>query len=312
MERAGAASIEDRLGEELDRRSARLSIAVFATGAGALGRLRATRPQLRSVVVLTDATAHRLWAHPGIDRYLALSPLAAASLRTYLPAADIAVIPPPVRPSCYAPPGRDEARRRFGLDPDVPVALLTAGAWGRASLDDLARVLLEAGLGVVALAGSNAALHARLGALPARRRPQGTQRLLVCGWTDEVPELMAASDVVVSTPGQACHEARAVGRPVVLLDVVPGHGRENLLAELALGGALASSPQPQQMLAAVRAVLDGVAGPLPAWPVSDEAAWHAAFLAAISDLGAPPARSGEHLVPEVAQAEQQEQGEEAA
>ncbi len=287
MERWAAAALEGPLGAEVDTRSTRLAIAAFATGAGTLGRLRAGRPGLRAVVVLTDATAHRLWAHPGVDRYVALSPLAAATLRRYLPRVDAAVVPPPVRPACYSPPSRDEARRRYGIPSQGPVALVTAGAWGRASLDELAEVLLAAGIGVIALAGSNGALRCRLDALAARLASSARERLVVRGWTEEVPELMAASDVVVSAPGQACHEARAVGRPVVLLDVVPGHGRENLLAELAAGGAIACGPEPVEVLAAVTAALDGVSGPLPAWPVRDEAEWNAAFLEAIADLRSP-------------------------
>lgn len=287
MERAGAGALAARLAEQLDARSTRLSIAVFATGAGALGRLRAERPYLRAAVVLTDATAHRLWAHPGIDRYLALSPLAAATLRRYLPRADVAVIPPPVRSSCYSPPGRDEARQQCGIETCGPVALITAGAWGRASLDEVAGALLDAGIGVIALAGSNAALRRRLEDLAGLLDGKARSRLTVRGWTNEVPELMAASDVVVSAPGQACHEARAVGRPVVLLDVVPGHGRENLLVELAAGGAIGTSAEPSAVTGAVQAALDGVCGPLPAWPVSSEAAWQSAFLAAIDDLRSP-------------------------
>jgi processive 1,2-diacylglycerol beta-glucosyltransferase len=290
MERAAAQSLAPALSAELDARSTRLAIAVFATGAGALGRLRAVRPDLRAAVVLTDATAHRLWAHPGVDRYLALSPLAAATLRRYLPRADAVVIPPPVRPGCYSPLGRDEARRRLGLGSGAgspPVVLLTAGGWGRASLDEIAAALLAAGLAVVALAGSNAALLRRLGTLAGALSTPDRGRLVVRGWSSDVPELMAASDVVVTAPGQSCHEARAVGRPLVVLDAVPGHGRENLLAELATGGAVGSGPEPAAVREAVTAVLDGVAGALPRWPVRSADQWNSAFLDALGPLRSP-------------------------
>lgn len=290
---AAAAALERPLVAALDDCSARLAIAVFATGAGALGRLRSKRPDLRAVVVLTDATAHRLWAHRGIDRYLALSTLASATLRRYLPNAEVPVIAPPVRPACYGAPSPAIARRRLDIFPgdesasELRVALLAAGAWGGAALDELSIELLERGFGVIALAGRNEALRRRLEALatalPATRR----DRFVVRGWTAGVPELMAASDVVVTTAGQACHEARAVGRPLVLLDVVPGHGRENLLAELAAGGALAAGSEPGAVSAAVKAVLAGAAGRLPPWPVPSLAAWNAQFLTAIDDLRSP-------------------------
>lgn len=285
IERAGAASLVPPLAAELDRRSTRLAVAVFATGAGALGRLRKTRPDLRSAVVLTDATAHRLWAHEGIDRYVALSALSAATLRRYLPGAEVVVVPPPVRPGCYGAPTRDEARVAAGLEwSSGTVVLLTAGAWGRAALDELADGLLRRRCQVIAVAGSNRAVLERLTSLASSLPAPAARRLAVRGWTDELPLLMAASDVVVTAPGQSCHEARAVGRPLVLLDVVPGHGRENLLAELALGGALSAAPEPGAVAAAAEAAAAGMAGPAPAWPVADRRAWDARFLAALGDL----------------------------
>ena len=57
------------------------------------------------------------------------------------------------------------------------------------------------------------------------------------GFTDRIPELMAAADLVITSSGDTCAEARAVGRPLLLLDLVPGHGRDNLQHELELGDA---------------------------------------------------------------------------
>ena len=51
---------------------------------------------------------------------------------------------------------------------------------------------------------------------------------------------MAASDLVITSSGDTCTEARTVGRPLLLLDVVQGHGRDNLQHELELGDAAVS------------------------------------------------------------------------
>jgi UDP-N-acetylglucosamine:LPS N-acetylglucosamine transferase len=66
---------------------------------------------------------------------------------------------------------------------------------------------------------------------------------------------MAASDVIVTSSGDTCREARVVGRPIVLLDVVPGHGRENLIHELELGGAAVCLPTPASVVGNVRRLL---------------------------------------------------------
>ena len=56
---------------------------------------------------------------------------------------------------------------------------------------------------------------------------------------------MAAADLVVTSSGDTCAEARTVGRPLLLLDVVQGHGRDNLQHELELGDAGVTSAAPR-------------------------------------------------------------------
>ena len=75
------------------------------------------------------------------------------------------------------------------------------------------------------------------------------------GYTDQVPALMAASDVVVTSSGDTCREARVIGRRMVLLDVVPGHGRENLMHEFELGDAAVCLPTPASVVGNVRRFL---------------------------------------------------------
>jgi processive 1,2-diacylglycerol beta-glucosyltransferase len=58
--------------------------------------------------------------------------------------------------------------------------------------------------------------------------------------------------VVVTSSGDTCREARTLGRGIVLLDVVPGHGRENLMHELELGGATVCMPTAKSIARAVR------------------------------------------------------------
>jgi hypothetical protein len=70
----------------------------------------------------------------------------------------------------------------------------------------------------------------------------------------------------------------------VLLDIVPGHGRENLLVELADGGAVAALPDPGLVVGAVDAVVHRrvvTAGP---WPVDSALDWQKLFIGAVADL----------------------------
>ena len=105
-------------------------------------------------------------------------------------------------------------------------------------------------------------------------------------FTSRIAELMSASDLVVTLPGAlTCGEARAVGRRLMLLDAMPGHGRENLQHELELGGAGACNPRPPEIAASVLAALDR---PGPAGPARPPGEWDQAFAAALARIGAGP------------------------
>ena len=188
---------------------------------------------------MTDSFAYGMWAHEGTDLFLVTSELAAASIRSYYPEARVAVVEAPVRPGFYGAPSQADARATLGVPPDARCILIMSGAWGIGPLDDVARALADEGWWVLAVSGTNARLGARLATVARQYRS-----VIPFGFTDRIPELMAASDVVLTSSGDTCREARAIGRRLVLLDVVPGHGRENLMHELELGDAAVCLPTP--------------------------------------------------------------------
>ncbi len=251
MDRAAVKVMLPKLIEEVDRFEPDLVVSVFATGASAAVHLKRTRPELATVVFMTDSFAHGMWAHQGTDLYLVTSELAAASVRRYHPEARVSVVEAPVRPDFYEAPPRADARDSLGVPHDAPCVLLMSGAWGIGPLDDVARALASEGWWVLAVSGTNESLGSRLAAV-GRDHPT----VITYGYTDQVPALMAASDVVVTSSGDTCREARVIGRRMVLLDVVPGHGRENLMHELELGDAAVCLPTPASVVGNVRRFLD--------------------------------------------------------
>jgi UDP-N-acetylglucosamine:LPS N-acetylglucosamine transferase len=259
-------------------------VGVFATGAAAASRLKAEDPSLATAVFCTDVTAHSMWVHRGIDLYLVTSAAGAASVRRFQPQADVAVVPAPVRTGFYAPLGRVEARAKFGVPEDAPCVLLMSGAWGLGPVAESAEALAASGIHVLAVAGRNPKLEARLRAA-AEHRP----RLHPFGFTTEVPALMSAADLVVTASGDTCSEARVVGRDLLLLDVVPGHGRDNLQHELELGRARVTSGGADAVVACVLAQLPGVqVDPV---PTRGPQAWEQAFGTALERLTGSPGPS---------------------
>jgi UDP-N-acetylglucosamine:LPS N-acetylglucosamine transferase len=279
MDRGSCARLVPSLRAELQRQPADLILSVFATGASAAAKLKAEAPARRTVVLCTDVAVHRMWVWEGTDLFLVTSPAAAASVRRFLPRAAVSVVPPPVRAAFYAAPSQEEARVALGVPPADPCVLVIDSGWGFGPLVESVSALADAGVCVLAVAGRQRTVERRLRAL-ARTTP----RVRPFGFTDRVPELMAAADVVVALPGATtCSEARVVGRQLLLLDVMPGHGRDNLLHELELGAAGVCGPAPAGVTASALALLDEVARPAPR--AGSAPRWEPAFVAALQQVG---------------------------
>jgi UDP-N-acetylglucosamine:LPS N-acetylglucosamine transferase len=268
-----------RLRDYLDAHPADLAVSVFATAASAVSMLADRYPGMSHMVLCTDVTPHRLWVHPNVDLYLVTSGAAEAAVRRFQPRARVRVVEAPVRPGFYDPPAQEQARATLGLPADEPAALLMSGAWGLGPIAAAAAALADAGVQVLAVAGRNAKLESRLRAA-ARHR----SRLHVFGYTEEIPALMAASDLVITSSGDTCAEARTVGRALLLLDVVQGHGRDNLQHELELGDADVASARPAEMVRCALAALDRVKPPSPS-AARSPATWETAFGRALEDIG---------------------------
>ena len=268
-----------RLRQHLDAHPVELVISISPTGASAVSALSGRYPGMRHVVFCTDVPPHRLWVHPDVDLYLVTSPSAEPSIQRFEPDARVHVIPPPVRPEFYRPPAQRSARVGLGLPVEDRCVLLLAGSRGMGPLDGIAAAMATADLRVLAVAGHNPRLLRRLLAV-AGRHPN----VHVFGYTGRIPELMAAADLVITTPGGACMEARTVGRPLLLLDLVQGHGRDNLQHELALGDAAVTSGRPGDVLRAAQVCLQRIKPP-PSGPTRSLAQWEDEFGLALGSIG---------------------------
>jgi UDP-N-acetylglucosamine:LPS N-acetylglucosamine transferase len=144
---------------------------------------------------------------------------------------------------------------------------------------EAAEALADAGVSVLAVAGRNERLARKLAAVAARQ-----PRVRAFGFTDRIPDLMSAADLVITSSGGTCSEARTIGRPLLLLDVVQGHGRDNLQHELELGDAMVTSASPADVTRSALAALDRVK-PAAAGSVRSSARWEAAFGVALSSCG---------------------------
>ena len=279
MDRASRASLEPALRAELDREPADLIWSVFSTGASAAAKVSFADPFCRSVVLCTDVAVHRLWVSPGTDLFMVTSPAAAASVRRYSPHAQIAIVHPPVRDEFYSAPSQAAARATLRIPEDDPCVLMIDSGWGFAPFAESAAMLARAGVRVLCVAGRNDDLVRKLRAMAVE-----TPGIVPFGFTSEVPTLMAAADLVVTLPGATtCSEARVVGRPLLLLDVMPGHGRDNLFHELEQGDANVCCSTPAGITKSASALLDAVPHPMSINPTPPR--WQPTVIEALQLIG---------------------------
>jgi UDP-N-acetylglucosamine:LPS N-acetylglucosamine transferase len=211
-------------------------VSTFHVAAQVAGWMRLRgRLDAPSLVLVTDFVAHRMWAHPGNDRFLCPDEASARAVaeRTGRPAGRVA---PVVRPGFGRADDGGRLRDAVGARPGERVVLISAGAWGVGRVTETARGLAASGRYLpVVLCGRNRRLRARI-------RAAGAGHAL--GWRDDMPGLMSGAYALVdNAAGQTCREAFACGLPVVSYRPIPGHGRDGAEAMERAGlSALARSP----------------------------------------------------------------------
>ncbi|HZD65592.1 MAG TPA: glycosyltransferase [Acidimicrobiales bacterium] len=233
-------------------------VATYPLASVVLGRLRRRRWHglpVPTATFVTDFAVHPLWVHRGNDLNLCVHDQAAdqAARATGRPAR----APGPLVDSRFrtALPDRARAREALGLPAEGRIALVVAGSWGVGELEATFDSLVATGRYLpVAVCGRNERLRRRLA-----QRKGG----IALGWTDAMPTLMAASDVLVQNAGGlTCMEALAAGLPVVTFRPIPGHGRQNAL-DMERAGVAPLAAGPTGLVAALDRA---VAAPVPPGP----------------------------------------------
>jgi 1,2-diacylglycerol 3-beta-galactosyltransferase len=122
---------------------------------------------------------------------------------------------------------KQELRERLGLPLRGTIALLMAGAEGGGKLlsTTLAIARARLPLHLIVVTGRNAALRTKLAEISALLPTPMT----ILGYSEEIPSLMRAADLLVTKAGPgAIAEASVAELPVVVYDFVPGQERGNL------------------------------------------------------------------------------------
>lgn len=123
---------------------------------------------------------------------------------------------------------REEARKEFGLDPDLPAVMMVAGSDGMGTIFKMVKALdkEQVNAQIVVIAGRNEELKAKLEAYEWHTPHH------IFGYVSnqsEMPRLMVACDIIVTKAGPSTiSEASIAGLPMILSDRIPGQETGNV------------------------------------------------------------------------------------
>ena len=185
----------------------------------------------RQAIVVTDMDVHAMWLCHHYEQYFVpLEETREHMLRLGVPAEKLTVSGIPIDPVFSVEKERGEMRRKHNLREDVWTILVSAGGFGVGPIEHLYKSLLELKhpSQAVVICGRNEELKERLDRL-ARELPAASNvSIKAVGYTTEMDEYMAASDLLLGKPGGlTTSEALARGLVMVIVNPIPGQEERN-------------------------------------------------------------------------------------
>lgn len=177
------------------------------------------------VCVVTDFEAHALWMGEAVDLYCVAAEETKARLvaRGAKPE-NIIATGIPISARFSSSPDAAAVRKQFGLRDDLPTLLVLGGGFGMGPVAEILREIdkVPERFQVLVVAGRNEKLRREL-AVHDRKHPTH-----VLGFVTNMHELMAVADLIVSKPGGlTSSEALAMGKPLFILNPIPGQEAAN-------------------------------------------------------------------------------------
>lgn len=156
------------------------------------------------------------------------------------PADRAMIVGNPVRGAFISPPDQKAARRQFGLDPGLPVVLVSGGSQGARTLNravlGMAENFASGGVQFLWMTG-----RADCAEMQEKAAPWG-ERVQVYPFIEDMPAACAAADLIVSRAGaSSTAEIAVLGKPAVLVPfpfATDNHQEHNARAFVDAGAAV--------------------------------------------------------------------------
>lgn len=193
-----------------------------------MGHLRAEadlKPEPLTVSIVTDFEAHALWMEPGVNIYcVAADETKARLVARGVPEENIRVTGIPIASKFAKNIDAAAVRKRLGLRDDLPVILVLGGGFGMGPVTEILQQLnhLQGTVQIVIVCGRNEELRREIAVLDKRHPTH------VMGFVTNMEEFLAVSDIVLTKPGGlTTSEALALGKPIFIINPIPGQEAAN-------------------------------------------------------------------------------------
>lgn len=177
-------------------------------------------------IVVTDFYVHALWLSDLFTRYFVAKMENKVHLSLLgLPSDRIVVSGIPIMGSFSSRQAKKPLYAKLGLEANLPLVLLSAGAFGIMSAVDILKILgqIKRPCQIVVVCGKNGKLQAGLEKALEDQRTLSRNRYTIVGFTDAMHEYLKLADVFIGKPGGlSTSECLACGVPMVIWNPIPG------------------------------------------------------------------------------------------
>ena len=173
------------------------------------------------ICVVTDYDVHSIWLSDGIDKYAVASEWTRKKIMSLGVEEDnilVTGIPTLSKFSSYS--DISELKQKLGVKDGVFTVLVATGSFGFGPIEEIIQHLPD--FQVVVVCGHNKELYSRLS-------KQEKELVKICGLVDNMDELMAVADVMITKPGGlSISEALVSGLPLIFFSAIPGQETNNV------------------------------------------------------------------------------------
>jgi processive 1,2-diacylglycerol beta-glucosyltransferase len=177
------------------------------------------------VSVVTDFEAHALWMEGCVDLYcVAAEETKARLVARGAPAENVVATGIPISSRFSTVPDRKAVRQTLGLRDDQPVLLVLSGGFGMGPVAEILRELdkVDRPFQTVVVTGRNEELRRELAGNDHKHPTH------VLGFVTNMQDLMSVADLIITKPGGlTTSESLALGKPLFILNPIPGQEAAN-------------------------------------------------------------------------------------